>query len=108
MDAEVGAALAAIEKKLDRLELIESHLLDLLLPQRKAYTRSPVPEPPAVVAESVQQLLGHTVALHEKLDALSVQVAAAAPNPPATATWEQAALEVKESSAPAPEVPPSA
>lgn len=36
---EVLDALARVEKKLERLELIESHLLDVLLPQRKAFMR---------------------------------------------------------------------
>lgn len=33
------ARLDRMEKKLDKLELIESHLLDVLLPQRKAFMR---------------------------------------------------------------------
>lgn len=33
------AKLNTIEKKLERLEIIESHLLDILLPQRKGYLK---------------------------------------------------------------------
>ncbi len=111
MDAEVVDALASIDKRLARLDLIESHLLDLLLPQRKAFMRSPQAEPPTVVADGVEQLLGHTAAIQEKLDALAVAVADGAPKTPATASWEQAAAEVDTVPAvipPAAEAPPSA
>lgn len=99
------AQLDAIEKKLARLEVIESHLLDLLLPQRKAFLRSPQAEPPAVVADGVQQLLGHTAALHEKLDALAVAVADAATKP---TTFEEAHAELAAAEAPAPAPEPPA
>ncbi len=38
-NAGIMAKLEAMDKKLDRLELVESHLMDILMPHRKAYVR---------------------------------------------------------------------
>lgn len=68
----------AVLAKLDRLELVESHLLDLLIPGRNAYRRMPQAAPPPAVAEDVRQLAAAVSALHTKVDGLHAKLPAAA------------------------------
>lgn len=93
MDAEGLQALASVEKKLVRLELIESHLLDLLLPNRKAFARNPAPEPPAVLADRVEVLIAKVNKIeHGLADALKGigMLMDAAKKPETVQTWEDA------------------
>lgn len=69
LDEKVDAVLG----KLERLDAIESHLLDLLLPQRKAFMRTPTPAPPAAAApaaDDIRQIVLGVIAMHAKIDAL--------------------------------------
>lgn len=66
----VEEKLDAILSRLDRLELIESHLLDILLPQRKAFMRNPQPSPPAAVVDDVKKIHDDVKSLHVKIDKL--------------------------------------
>ncbi len=78
IEEKVDAVLA----KLERLEAIESHLLDLLIPGRGAYRRQPQAAPPPVVAEDVRQLVLAVGALHAKVDGLHAKLPAAEPPAP--------------------------
>lgn len=87
--------LDAILKRLDRLELIESHLLDLLVPGRKAYARHPAPEPPAILSDRVVTLGDQLGRVEKVLSELSARVHAPSREAPAKAqTWEEAAAAV--------------
>jgi hypothetical protein len=50
-----------------RLQAVESHLLDLLLPHRKAFTRAPAPLPAPETAD-------HLSALHDRIKVLHADV----------------------------------
>ena len=78
----VEEKLDAVLAKLDRLELIESHLLDLLLPQRKAFLRQPDVAPPPVLATDLKQLAIAVQSLHMKVDVLHEQRPDAETPPP--------------------------
>lgn len=62
--------LDAVLAKLDRLDAIESHLLDLLIPGRGAYRRQPNAAPPPVLADDVKQVRLSLDALHMKVDTI--------------------------------------
>ena len=73
----VEEKLEAVLAKLDRLEAIESHLLDLLIPGRGAYRRQPNAAPPPVLADDVKQVRLSLDALHMKVDTLHDRLPAA-------------------------------
>lgn len=70
----VEEKLDAVLEKLERLELIESHLLDILLPHRKAFLRQPNVAPPPVLSDHVKQLRLSLDALHMKVDTLHEKI----------------------------------
>ncbi len=51
MEAQIIAKLDLIMTKLQRLELIESHLLDILIPNRKSFASKAIAEPQKVVVQ---------------------------------------------------------
>ena len=47
--AKMAQRVDELDAHFHKLELIESHLLDLLIPQRKAFMRTPVEEPKVTI-----------------------------------------------------------
>lgn len=74
-----------VDEKLDhalqRLELIESHLLDILLPKRQAFMRQPQTAPPPVLSEKISSLSASVAEVKQQFDTLSKQVLAAVNTP---------------------------
>lgn len=61
-DQERDTLLLSIDYKLSKLEAIESHLLDLLLPQRKAHLKNPlaIQNYPAIIPPVTTSNPGYT------------------------------------------------
>lgn len=70
-----------MDQALQRLELIESHLLDVLLPKRQAFLRQPQTAPPPVLSEKVSNLSASVESLRQEFAVLAKQVLVAVNTP---------------------------
>lgn len=66
----VDDKLDSIIARLDRLDLIESHLLDILIPQRKSFLKNPKGDPTPLVRDNVSSLAKSVKSLREELSSV--------------------------------------